>query len=197
MERDKKYPLPTASAKQLGRTQIYHGLPAPIQATPRTAPAFDWRKTRLLPIEELTRASKQPLPEAATRATGGWQSRLRLDALPLGRIVRLGVGLLTLLLAGYGSLANVRASTRPVAAAPVAIEPLPRVVPEPPPVAPPAVEKRRAVSKRVTPRQAGDQLAAGDLARAAKTYEQLAERAPDDAVYREAARILRLRVARP
>ncbi|MET0284149.1 MAG: hypothetical protein ABW352_06755, partial [Polyangiales bacterium] len=56
---------------------------------------------------------------------------------------------------------------------------------------------RDAATRPASPRRASDLLAAGELTRAAKIYEQLAVGAPEEPVYAEAARILRLRVARP
>jgi hypothetical protein len=185
--------LPTASAKQLGRTQIFHGLPAPIQRPSLTAADFasDARgpKTRLMPIEDLLKPA-----QGATSATRGWQWRLQMTR---GRTLRLVVGLIAIALTGYASRADVRASTPPTR------KPVPVIVAAPPPApakppeeTKPEPRKDKRASKAATPRRAGDQLAAGELARAAKTYEQLAASAPDDPVYAEAARILRLRASR-
>ncbi len=210
-------PLPTATQKQHGRTQIFHGLPAPIQPSVRAARGLviadfsgeDAPKTRLLPIEELLQSKAQATqaqPKGATSATAGWQAKPTSKR----RRLRLLVGSMALLLAGYASLSDVRAATPapgvrveesalvveppPVAAAaPMAEAPKPRM---PEGVAARAAS-RRAQRNAASPRKAGDQLAAGDLARAAKTYEQLSSSHPNDPVYAEAARILRMRVARP
>jgi hypothetical protein len=195
---------PTASEQHHGRTQIFHGLPAPIQRPALTVADFagdGGPKTRLMPIEQLLK-QPPPLRKGATSATGGWQSRLHLGAMPRRRKLRLVVGLISLVVSGYISLADVRASTPPVrrVTPPIAAVPAPEIVatkPEESKPVPRKAKRARESSKAASPRKAGDQLAAGDLARAAATYEQLAERAPEDPVYAEAARILRLRVGRP
>jgi hypothetical protein len=185
--------LPTAREKQRAKTQLFHGLLVPIQRSRPSLTVADFAsdkgpKTRLMPIEELLK----PV-EGATSATPSWQSRLHLGAMPHGRKLRLVVGLISIAVTGYAALADVRASTPAIVAqaAPLveAPPPAPAVREEPKRELP----KKRA-SKAATPRKASDQLAAGDLARAASSYEQLAASAPHDPVYAEAARILRRRV---
>lgn len=187
--------LPTATEKQHGKTQIFHGLPVPIQRPSLTVADFahveKGPKTRLMPIEELLR----PPTKGATSATGGWQSRLHLKPIPRARKLRLVAGLIAIVVAAYSQQSDVRASTPPVVAAVPVITPAPTPVEEA--KEPPRKPKRVSPSKSATPRKAGDQLAAGELARAAKTYEQLAAAAPEHPVYAEAARILRQRIERP
>lgn len=243
--------LPTATVREQGKTQIFHGLPVPVQLSERKLPQHSptvfiadeepptSRRTRLVPIEQLLEEAKPFLPRPSTPskpATGGWQPRLRwlhLEGLSTGRKVRLVVGLISLAVAGYASLSDVSASTTrppriaaaapsaPTLAAPLAqvaavppaaaVEPV-AAAPEKPapqvaaassarPTSPLEPRRRKrdrtaipARSKGPSDRRACDLLAAGDLTRAAKTYELLSQRTPADPVYAEAARILRIRL---
>lgn len=244
--------LPTATVRQQGKTQIFHGLPVPVQPSERKLPQHSpevfiadrespmGTRTRLLPIEKLLEEAKPFLarpstPAQAKSATSGWRSRLqwlRPSRLSRGRRLRLVVGLISLTISGYASLRDVSASTgRPqkvaaLAAAPaslpaaaVAKEPLAKelVAMQPAQAEPPEVAQPRLLAERSAPtpaeprkarkraaaptrskgpseRRACDYLAAGDLTRAARTYEQLSQRTPADPVYAEAARILRIRL---
>lgn len=226
--------LTTASEKRGDRTQIFHGLPVPIERVarlPRPARELDIADfaaggalgTQLVQSEQLLRSSRPPPPRpttdgGATGATAGWQLRLQRGPLPSAR--SLLVALLLLAGTGYAALVAVRSSTLPKPtgfARPVRPELVAanehevlalRAAPADAASEVLGFARLEQVRRRsrathaapdanvFSPRGAGDLLAAGEVARAAEAYAQLAASAPDVAVYSEAARILRLRAAR-